>query len=162
VRGRGARAARLVAVFRRSPPQPPTVLPPLLVGPRVRLQAQTEQGSVVFETEKDLRIFAGSIKALFAVGGDKIFQAPPGRFDPTIQVPPTITRQLKSTASVKATQLQVSPALGLASDMLIGVGGQQYRVKEVKGDLVSIEPPLKAEAAENSEVTEIRQFAPFG
>src|SRR5262249_17429899 len=123
---------------------------------------QTEQGSIVFETENDLRIFAGSIKALFAVDGDKIFQPPPGLFDPTIQLPSPITRQLKSTASVKATQLQVSPALGLTSDMLIGVGGQQYRVKEVKGDLVSIEPPLKAEAAENSEVTEIRQFAPFG
>jgi hypothetical protein len=164
VRGRGARAARVVAVFRRSPPPPPAVLPPLLVPrvPRVRLQAQTEQGSVVFETEKDLRIFAGGIKALFAVDGDKIFQPPPGLFDPTIQVPPPITRRLKSTASAGATQLQVSSALGLAPDMLIGVGGQQYRINEIKGDLVSIEPPLKAEAAADAEIKEIRSFAPFG
>ncbi|WP_334416716.1 MULTISPECIES: baseplate J/gp47 family protein [unclassified Bradyrhizobium] len=162
VRGRGARAARLVAVLRRSPPPPPAVLPPLLVGPRVRLQAETEQGSVVFETEKDVRIFAGGIKALFAVDDDKIFQPPPGLFDPTIQLPPPIARQLKSVARAGATQLQVSPALGLTPDMLIGVGGQQYRVKEVKGDLVTIEPQLKAEAAENSEVTQVRQFAPFG
>jgi hypothetical protein len=164
VRGRGERAARVVAVFRRSPPPPPAVLPPLLVPrvPRVRLQAQTEQGSVVFETEKDLRIFAGGIKALFAVDGDKIFQPTPGLFDPTIQVPPPITRRLKSTASAGATQLQVSSALGLAPDMLIGVGGQQYRINEIKGDLVSIEPPLKAEAAADAEIKEIRSFAPFG
>src|SRR5262249_20625052 len=49
VRARAARAARLVAVFRRAP-----AAPPLLVSARARLQASTDDAPAIFETEQDL------------------------------------------------------------------------------------------------------------
>src|SRR5262249_15646392 len=82
VRGRAGRAARLASVFRTTPASPQQPVEPQLVPPRARLQAQTDDGSVVFETQQDLRVFTGSIVALMAVNGDKIAQPPPGLFDP--------------------------------------------------------------------------------
>jgi hypothetical protein len=161
-RGRAARAARLVSVFRRAQPQPDQPLEPLLVAPRARLQAQTDDGSIVFETLQDLRIFAGGITALVAVTGDKIFQPPPGLFDPAAPPPVSMVRQLKSLATAGSDQIQVSPALGLEAGNILAISGQQYRINEVKGDLVTIEPPLAAEAAADAAIEQVTQFAPFG
>jgi hypothetical protein len=162
--GRAARAARLVSVFRRAQPQPDQPLEPLLVPARARLQAQTDDGSVVFETLKDLRIFAGSITALFAVAGDQIFQPPPGLFDPAAPPPVSMVRQLKSLASAGSDQIQISPALGLEAGNILAIDGHdtQYRVTEVKGDLVTIEPPLTADAPADAKIEQVTQFAPFG
>jgi len=160
MRGRAARAARLVAVFRRTAPAPGQELPPLPVGPRVRLQAQTETAPVTFETEQDLSIFAGSVSKLVAVQDDKIFLSPPGLFAPRASPPNSIPRRLKSLTPRGSGQVQISPAVGLEASDIIAIDRQQYRVKEVKEDLVTIEPPLLAETSEAS-VEVVASFAPF-
>lgn len=162
VRGRAARAARLASVFRCTPASPQQPVEPQLVPPRARLQAQTDGGSVVFETQQDLRIFPGGVVALVAVNGDKIFQPPPGLFDPTARPPVAILRRLKSAAPSGSTQLQVTPALGLATDNIVAIGGQQYRITDTKGDLISIDPALAAAATVQTEVNLITAFNPFG
>jgi hypothetical protein len=161
-RGRAARAARIVAVFRRRAAGTPSDASPLLVPPRARLQASTDAGSVVFETEQDLAIVAGGIQALLAVDGDKIFQPPPGLFDPAVRPPAAIPRQLKSFAAQGSAQVQVDPPLGLTAGNIIAIGAQQYRVQDVAGDLVSIDPTLGADAQAQAPVEQVTYFAPFG
>jgi hypothetical protein len=149
-------------VFRRRAAGTPSDASPLLVPPRARLQASTDAGSVVFETEQDLAIVAGGIQALLAVDGDKIFQPPPGLFDPAVRPPAAIPRQLKSFAAQGSAQVQVDPPLGLAAGNIIAIGAQQYRVEDVAGDLVSIDPTLGADAQPQAPVEQVTYFAPFG
>ena len=158
VRGRAARAARLVAIFRRAPKAGP-----LIIQSRVRLQASTDDAPVIFETEQDLRILPGNLQTLVAVDrtADQIYLPPPGLLDPTVIAPPAIARKLKSLAAAGSDTIQVTPAVELAKADVLAVGGQQYRVSEVKGDLVTIEPPLAAEVSGGAPVDRITSFAPF-
>jgi hypothetical protein len=130
VRGRAARAARLVAIFRRAPKAGP-----LIIQSRVRLQASTDDAPVIFETEQDLRILPGNLQTLVAVDStaDQIYLPPPGLLDPTVIAPPAIARKLKSLAAAGSDTIQVTPAVELAKADVLAVGGQQYRVSEVTG-----------------------------
>ena len=158
VRARAARAARLVAVFRRAP-----TAPPLLVAARARLAASTDDAPAIFETEQDLNILSGNLQKMVAVdvAADSIYLPPPGLLDPTAIAPPAIARTLKSVAAAGSDTVQVSPALDLNGGDLVAIGDQQYRIKEVKGDLVTIEPPLLAETGQNAPLVNITSFAPF-
>ncbi|MCS3499341.1 hypothetical protein M2189_001698 [Bradyrhizobium japonicum] len=158
VRARAARAARLVAVFRRAP-----TAPPLLIAARTRLSASTDDAPAIFETERDLNILPGNLQTIVAVdaNADSIYQPPPGLLDPTVIAPPEIARTLKRVAAAGSDTVQVSPAIDLNSGDIVAIGAQQYRIKEVKGDLVTIEPPLAAETAPNVPLIRIASFKPF-
>lgn len=156
VRARAARPARLVAVFRRAP-----AAPPLLVAARARLAASTDDAPAIFETEQDLNILPGNLQKMVAVDADSIYLPPPGLLDPTVIAPPAIARTLKSVAAAGSDTVQVSPAIDLNSGDVVAIGAQQYRIKEIKGDLVTIEPPLLAETGQNAPLVKITSFAPF-
>jgi hypothetical protein len=59
-------------------------------------------------------------------------------------------------------QVQLDPALGLEPDMILDIAGRQYRVGKVDNDIVSIEPPLEADAALPTTVSKVTTFVPYG
>ncbi len=117
----------------------------------------------IFETEQDLNILPGNLQKMVAVdaNADRIYLPPPGLLDPTVIAPPAIARKLKSVAAAGSGTVQVSPAIDLNGGDVVAIGAQQYRIKEVKGDLVTIEPPLAAETAPNAPLIRITSFTPF-
>ena len=154
-----ARAARLYVVLLTAPGAPATVLAP----PRLRLQAQVSSGPIVFETDQDMLVVPGSLTDLVAVDGmgDKLYLPFPGLL--TAAAPDSLprVRALAGPARAGAMTVQVTPALGLAAGQSIGIGGAEYRITDVKNDLVSIDPALNAAAAPPSPVAPVTSLIPF-
>jgi hypothetical protein len=154
-----ARAARLYVVLLTAPGAPTTVLAP----PRLRLQAQVSSGPIVFETDQDMLVVPGTLTDLIAVDGtgDKLYLPFPGLL--TAAAPDSLprVRALAGPAGAGAKTVQVTPALGLAPGQFIGIGGAEYRITEVKNDLVSIDPPLDVAANANDPVAPVTSLVPF-
>lgn len=128
-----------------------------------RLQAQAAGASVILETETDVLVLPRQLQVLVGVdaGADAFFLPPPGLSSlAPLEALPT-QWQLKSFASAGATKLQLDPELGLAVDMLIELGGLQYRITQVDKDIVTVEPPLAEDQAEQAIVTKVAAFTPF-
>jgi hypothetical protein len=146
-------------VLLTAPGAPATVLAP----PRLRLQAQVSSGPIVFETDQDVLVVPGSLTDLVAVDGtgDKLYLPFQGLL--TAAAPDSLprVRTLAGPAGAGAKTVQVTPALGLAAGQFIGIGGAEYRITEVKNDLVSIDPPLDAAANANDPVAPVTSLVPF-
>jgi hypothetical protein len=158
VRRDPARAARLYGVLLTTPGTAAAVLGTA----RLRLQAQTPDGPIVFETEQDLLVVPGVVADLVAVDGanDKLYLPPAGLLTAAAPSPP-VTRVLAGPAPVAAKVVQVTPALGLAAGQSIGIGGTEYRVTDVKGELIGIDPKLDAAVQANDPVVAVSRLIPF-
>jgi hypothetical protein len=160
VRGRAARPARVPVVFKLVDAAKRNVdaLPP------IRLQADADGTPVVFETETDLHIIRGSLAVVVGVdAGDDAFYLPASGLSdlqPASAVPTQWT--LKSFAAARGTMLQLDPQMGLSPELLIVIGGRQYRVVTADNGIVTIDPPLDAELAAGTRADRVTAFAPFG
>jgi hypothetical protein len=154
-----ARAARLYVVLLSAPSAAAAVA----ASARQRLQAQGPSGPIIFETSQDLLVVPGRLADLVAVdgAGDKLYLPPPGVLTPSAPDSVPRVRRLAGPAGAQATMVQVTPALGLAAGQFIGIGGEEYRITDVKGDLVSIEPPLSAPVQADAPVNPVTDLVPF-
>lgn len=154
-----ARPARLPVVFKLADSardaKPATAL--------TRLQVEAAGASVILETETDMLVLPRQLQVLVGVdaGADAFFLPPPGLSSLAPLEPLPTQWQLKSFASAGATTLQLDPEQGLAVDMLIELGGLQYRITEVKKNIVTVEPPLTGDQTEASIATKVTAFMPF-
>lgn len=160
--GKAARAARVPVVFRLGA----RTTEPVLARAPVKLQAAVDDRAIVFETEADIQLAPGQLRAIVAVdaSADAFYLPAPSLAD--IEPDDGLPGQwsTKSFAAAGATRLQLDPALGLAADMLVEAGGAQYRILEVNNDIVTIEPALEAVAglAAGTPVNKVSAFVPFG
>lgn len=159
VQGEAARPARLPVVFkltdRAREAKPATA--------STRLQVEAAGASVILETETDMLVLPRGLQVLVGVDGaaDAFFLAPPGLSSLAPLEPLPTQWQLKSFASGGATRLQLDPEQGLAVNMLVELGGKQYRITQVSKDIVTLEPPLMQDHAPQSVVTKVTAFVPF-
>jgi hypothetical protein len=162
IRGRAAKPARMPVVFKLAD----TARDPVLASRPVQLQANVAGSSVVFETESDVMLVPGTLAQVVGVaaGADAWFVAPPGltSLDPLDPLPNRW--MLKNYADQGATKLQLDPALGLSDGTLLEIAGHQYRVTQVDGDLVDIEPGVQSAGGWTlpMEAVRVTRFDPFG
>ncbi len=154
-----ARPARLPVVFKltdRAREAKPATSP-------TRLQVEAAGASVILETETDVLVLPRGLQVLVGVDGtaDAFFLPPPGLSSLAPLEPLPTQWQLKSFASFGATKLQLDPELGLAVDMVIELGGQQYQITQVSKDIVTLDPPLNQDHAAQSIVMKVESFLPF-
>jgi hypothetical protein len=159
VRGKAARPARMPVVFKLADAATEAVL----ADAPVRMQVDAGGASVIFETERDVRLIPGSLAVTVAVDAeaDAVYLPPPGLSDLQPLEPLPVQWQLKSFAAAGATTLQVDPETGLAEGMVLEADGMQYRVVAVDKEIVTIDPPLTAELPAQTIVRKVAAFAPF-
>lgn len=159
VRGIAAKPSRLPVVFKLAD----AAQEPVLASAPVQLQADADGSSVVFETEKDLRVVPGRLDVLVGVdaGKDAFFLPPPGLSDLNPLEPLPTQWVLKSFASVGATKLQLDPDIGLVPNMILEAAGHQYRIIQVDNEIVTIDPALQSEILEDTTVRKVTTFSPF-
>ncbi|MEK6261449.1 MAG: hypothetical protein AABP62_22855 [Planctomycetota bacterium] len=160
VQGEAARPARIPVVFKLSDAAQEGVL----ASAPVRLQADAAGTPVVFETEKDVRVVPSRLAVVVGVdaGQDAYYLPPPGLSDLQPLEPLPTQWQLKSFASAKSTKLQLDPETGVAAEMIIEVGGAQYRIIQVDNGIVTIEPGLDTDLEELTTAKKVVDFSPFG
>lgn len=162
IKGAAARAARVPLVFRLSA----NAARPVLALAPVKLQAAVGDATIVFETETDILLAPGQLRAIVAVdpGRDAFYVPPPGLTSPEPDAGLPGEWRVKSFAARGATRLQLDPALGLAPDLILEADGAQYRISEVNADIVTIEPALEAAdgLAAQTVLRKVSTFAPFG
>ena len=126
-----ARPARLPVVFKLTD----RARDAKLATAPTRLQAQAAGASVMLETETDVLVLPRQLQVLVGVdaGADAFYLPPPGLSSLAPLEPLPTQWQLKSFASAGATTLQLDPEQGLAVDMLVELGGLQYRITKVNG-----------------------------
>ncbi|QWW71208.1 baseplate J/gp47 family protein [Rhizobium sp. WYJ-E13] len=159
MKAEAARPARVPVAFKLAD----TATAPVTAPHPVKMQADAGD-AVTFETETDLRIVPGAIEFVVGVdpANDRFYLPPPGiaSLEP-IEALPTEWR-LKSFAAAGATMLQLDPGFGLSEGMIIAIGDTQYEIRKAQDDLLTIEPPLVADAIENQTVVrKVTTFRPF-
>ncbi|HEX7153695.1 MAG TPA: hypothetical protein VF618_19565 [Thermoanaerobaculia bacterium] len=160
VRGRAARPARMPVVFQLAESTTEAVL----AEAPIRMQVDAGGASVIFETEKDVRLVPGRLATVIGVDADKdaVYLAPPGLSDLEPLEPLPAQWQLKSFAAVDAKTLQVDPETGLKAGMVLEAGNQQYRIEKADGEIITIDPPLTSELSPDTTVLrKVTTFAPF-
>jgi hypothetical protein len=159
VQGEAARPARLPVVFKLTD----SAREAKPAAAATRLQVEAAGTSVILETETEVLVLPRGLQALVGVDGaaDAFFLAPPGLTSLAPLEPLPVQWQLKSFASNGATRLQLDPEQGLAPGMLVELGGRQYRITQVNRDIVTLDPPLAGDYAEQSVVTKVTALAPF-
>jgi hypothetical protein len=174
VRGQPARAARLPVVFSMAPGSEA-----VLAEAPVQLQATGRGEPVTFETDQALRILPGGLTALVGADpvNDKYVLPPSGLLSLTPPTDEVVEWTVTSAVLAGATQLQLEPELGLDAKptLLHQRTGRQYRVTDVVGGLVTIDPPLDTPEpstdavgtsqpsglAENERLAAVSMFVPF-
>src|SRR5690606_28839743 len=130
----------------------------------VKMQADTLDATVTFETESELCVVPGTLDAIVAVdpANDAYFLPPPGlcSLDPPDPLP--TAWRLKTFAAAESKTLQLDPGLGLAADRLTEIGGAPDRIVQATDDLVTIDPPVPAGGfAEGTAAARVTRFQPF-
>jgi hypothetical protein len=159
VRGEAARPARVPVVFKLADAAHEAVL----AEAPVRLQADAGGASVVFETEKDVRVIPGRLDLVVGADADAdAFYLPAPGLSSLEPLKPLPTEWLvKSFAAAGAKKLQLDPETGLAPETIVLAGGQHHRLTRLDKDIVTIDPPLAAELPAGTPVRKVTTFAPF-
>lgn len=162
LRRKAARPARMPVAFRLADNAVEAVLAPH----PIRLQADVDGASVVFETDTDVRLVPGRLALLVGVDAsrDQYF-LPPGELSSLDPVGPLPTQwHTKAFAQLGATHIQLDPPIGVEPAMLLDIAGRQYRADSVEGDLVGLDPAVDAPGglAPKTEVNKVASFDPFG
>ena len=161
VRGKAARGARLPVVFTLTDSATENVD----ARAPVQLQADVDGASLVFETETDLTLVPAKVALVAAVDPAK-----DAYYLPAVGYASLAPRALLparwsvvSFAGAGSPLLQLDPPLGLAPEMIIEVGGQQFRITTVDADIVGVDPAIDVQGgiAVDSIATRIDVFAPF-
>ena len=152
--------ARVPVVFKLAE----TAQEAVLASAPVRLQADAGGAPVVFETE---RMCAWCLVGWISWSAstpmqDAFYLPPPGLSDLKPLEPLPTEWQLKSFAAAgRRNKLQLDPETGLAAEMMVLAGGQQYRLIQVDKDIATIDPPLAGELPAGSPVRKVTTFGPF-
>jgi hypothetical protein len=145
VGGRAGEAARLPVSFVLAEGSDP-----VLAEAQTQLQAPDLEVPVVFETESPLRIMPGRLASLVSADpATDAYYLPPGAVLATEAPLPSPDEWIvKARAAALATQVQLTPELGLdRNPVLFHVPtGRQYRVTKADGEFVTLDPPIGAEA----------------
>lgn len=159
VRGKAARPARMPVVFQLAESATEAVD----ANAPIRMQVDIGSASVIFETEKDVRLVPGRLATVIGVDGeaDAVYLPPPGLSDLEPLEPLPTQWQLKAFAPAGAKTLQVDPETGLTAGMVFEAGGQQYRVEKADGEIITIDPPLVSDLEDQSTLRKVTTFAPF-
>lgn len=160
LRARAARAARMPVVFRLAE----TAREPVTAPRAAKMQVDALETTVNFETESELRVVPGTLAAIAAVdpANDAYYLPPPGLSSLEPLDPMPREWRLKSFAAANSKMIQLDPGLGLAEEMLIEIGGNQYRITSAADDLVSIAPPVPAGGFEaGARAAKVELFRPF-
>ncbi|WP_010183110.1 hypothetical protein [Sphingomonas sp. PAMC 26605] len=129
------------------------------------LQVATKTGNIPFETLEALEITPARIATVIAAdpAADRIEVAPAGVIAGKPRTDPPFTALTLSPAEPGSLTLQLSRTEGLASDDLLAVGDQRYRVaKASKGsDLVALQDVVTAAIAAGAPVRRIDDLEAF-
>jgi hypothetical protein len=161
ITGRPGHAARIPVVFRMAASSSDCVDVPAWV----RLQADAGGQAVTFETTHPLRLVPAPIAHLVAVdpASDALRYPPPSVL--SLSAPPTGPQvwRVQSMAPAAATQLQLTPDLGLEPGAIVQADGEQYRiVSRPDGGLTTISPALGAGGlARDARVEAVHVFQPY-
>lgn len=172
---RSGNPARMPAVFKMTD----AATNPVLAPARVRIQANTGDTPVPFETTDDVLLIPSPVTHLVGVDPDiDAIYFPPAdvlSLEPRTLGP--IAWTVKSLASAGGFTLQLTPPLGLRKDMLLEVRNLEYCIgADPEGDLVTVDPAIGttnpgprlttagvgADVEAGSEVRKVETFAPFG
>src|SRR5205807_289758 len=91
---------------------------------------------------------------------DAYYLPPPGINDLNPIEPLPTQWHLKSFAAADSNKLQLDPDAGLVVGMIVELAGSQYKVVQVEGDIVTIDPPL-SQSVETEIINKVSSFAPF-
>jgi predicted phage baseplate assembly protein len=143
VRGQPGRAARLPIVFQMTAGSDPVD-----AAAPVQFQASGGGQPIVFETVSDLRLIPGSLASLVAADpANDAFYLPPGSIFSQMP-PPAMTSewQLKASANVGDTRVQLDPQIGLDPGLILRdpANRQQYRVSAANAGIVTLDPAIAA------------------
>jgi hypothetical protein len=154
-----ARPARLPVVFKLAD----TARTAVLASAPVQMQADAGGTSVVFETEKDVRVVPGRLDMLVGADADTdaFYLPPPGLSDlkPLASLP--TQWRVKSFAPAGTSKVQLDPEIGLVAGMILAAGRRQYTIVQADKNLVTLEPPLVTELTVSTAVSLVSAFAPF-
>lgn len=159
VRGEAARPARVPVVFKLAD----TARDAVPATAPVQLQADAGGASVVFETEKDVRLLPGRLEVVVGTDadGDAFYLPPPGLSELEPLEPAPAQWQLKSFAATGAKTLQVDPEAGLAAGIVVEAAGRQYRIEQVQKEIITIDPPLTDALPAATVLRKVTAFVPY-
>ena len=162
IRGQAAIPARMPVVFKLGDKAAPLDAPA-----PVQLQVDAMGTSLVFETERDVRLVPSRLQMVVGAdsAADAYYLPAPGltSLDPLEPLP--LQWQLRSFAAPGSHTLQLDPPLGLAPGMLLRIGDDEFRVDAVNDDLVTIDPAVPPGAGFDPSgviAHKVSTFQPFG
>jgi len=161
IRGEAARPARMPVAFKLAE----TAHDPVLAVHPIKMQVDVGDATVTFETETDVRIVPGSLELIVATdpANDAVYLPPPGLTSLKPPEPAPTQWQLKDFAAPGSAILQFDPGAGLEDGMLVEIQGNQYAIRDPKGDLATIDPVVPAGEgfARQTLVKKVDVFHPF-
>lgn len=154
VRGQAAIPARMPVVLQLAANASAVIAPA-----PVQLMADAMGTPVTFETQHEVHLQPGQLQMVVAAdsSADAYYLPPPGLSGSSL---PAAWRLL-SVAAAGARTLQLDPALGLEPQMLLAIGGRQYRITAVNDDLVTIDPPFSGSAEDGAQQAIVRKVVAF-
>jgi hypothetical protein len=169
VRSQASRSARLPVVFGMSAGAERVLAPAevQLQATPAPVDAADATAPVTFETENPMMVTPGQLASVVGVNpaGDEFFLPGEGYSALEAPTPGPSEWQAISDAVLGSDQIQLEPAAGLdALPKLLHVtstGRKQYRVTKVDGNLVTIDPPLETDAAQDDVFQSVPVFSPF-
>lgn len=123
---------------------------------------------VIFETQTNIDLVPGRIETVRGVDAeqDVVTMPPAAMLSPVLPLQTPSPRRLKALAGAGDLKMQLNPVSGLKEGALLALGSgtqaQHYRLTKIEGDVITVEPPLETAFLENTAVTEVVCFAPFG
>ena len=161
IRGDAARPARMPVAFKLAE----TAHDPVLASHPIKMQVDVGDATVTFETETDVRIVPGRVELIVGAdpANDAVYLPPPGLTSLDPLEPAPTQWQLKDFAAPGSAILQFDPGAGLEDGMLVEIQGNQYAIRDPKGDLATVDPVVPAGEgfAGGTLVKKVDVFHPF-
>ena len=155
------RSARAPLVFTLSDKRDKPVHAPA----RIQVAASTPDGEeVIFETGSALNLTPARLDYLAGVDAKADYiEEPPPQFFQLAPAQPQTKYKVVTLASAGSDTLQITPAVGLEPDDLIGINSKVYRIQEAKDGLVTLveHDRLEQTVAANTPVVKVTRFDVF-